>query len=197
MRTGAAEATSPRAVTPTNTRDSPPTCAPSAAKTSSSSPAAAIPSIPTIPGSGIGITISARKCATRAFSTTSVFTGISTEEPPKASPTRSFTPLFGDLLTMERDIQEADALLSYFYPDKFIGLIIDEWGRGTPPPPRKTATSSLPRYATASSPRRPQSVQPLRPPRHHDQHRPNHQRAPMHRGHGRRQDASHADVPRL
>ncbi len=43
-----------------------------------------------------------------------------------------FHALFGDLLTMERDIQEADALLSYFYPDKFIGLIIDEWGTWHP-----------------------------------------------------------------
>jgi len=36
--------------------------------------------------------------------------------------------LFADLITMERDIQQADQLLSYFYPDKFVGLAIDEWG---------------------------------------------------------------------
>ncbi len=36
--------------------------------------------------------------------------------------------LFGDLVAMERDIQLADCLLGYFYPDKFVGLAIDEWG---------------------------------------------------------------------
>jgi alpha-N-arabinofuranosidase len=29
---------------------------------------------------------------------------------------------------MERDIQQADRVLGYFYPDKQVGLAIDEWG---------------------------------------------------------------------
>ncbi|NIA13783.1 MAG: alpha-N-arabinofuranosidase [Nitrospiraceae bacterium] len=39
-----------------------------------------------------------------------------------------YAALFGDLVAMERDIQQADRLLGYFYPDRFVGLIIDEWG---------------------------------------------------------------------
>ena len=36
--------------------------------------------------------------------------------------------LFADLITLERDIQQADQLLGYFYPDKSVGLVVDEWG---------------------------------------------------------------------
>ncbi len=36
--------------------------------------------------------------------------------------------LFADLISLERDVQQADQLLSYFYPDKFVGLAVDEWG---------------------------------------------------------------------
>ena len=36
--------------------------------------------------------------------------------------------LFADLIAMERDLQQADELLAYFYPDKFVGLAVDEWG---------------------------------------------------------------------
>jgi alpha-N-arabinofuranosidase len=36
--------------------------------------------------------------------------------------------LFADLLTLERDLRQADELLGYFYPDKFVGLAVDEWG---------------------------------------------------------------------
>ena len=36
--------------------------------------------------------------------------------------------LFGDLLAFEKDIEQTDRLLGYFYPDKAVGLIIDEWG---------------------------------------------------------------------
>lgn len=39
-----------------------------------------------------------------------------------------FLALFGDLLAMERDIEAADQLLGYFFPDKKVGLAIDEWG---------------------------------------------------------------------
>lgn len=39
-----------------------------------------------------------------------------------------YCALFADLLAMERDIQQADRLLGYFYPDKFVGLVVDEWG---------------------------------------------------------------------
>ena len=36
--------------------------------------------------------------------------------------------LFADLYTMERDLESTEAVLRYFYPHKFIGIIIDEWG---------------------------------------------------------------------
>lgn len=36
--------------------------------------------------------------------------------------------LFGDLHALERDLQLTDALLSYFYPDKPVGIAVDEWG---------------------------------------------------------------------
>ena len=39
-----------------------------------------------------------------------------------------YLALFGDLITMERDLEQADELLGYFYPDKFVGLAVDEWG---------------------------------------------------------------------
>ena len=45
--------------------------------------------------------------------------------------------------------------------------------------------------------RRPQPVQQLRPPCHHDQHRPDHQRAPGHRHHRRRRHVSHPHLLRL
>jgi alpha-L-arabinofuranosidase len=40
--------------------------------------------------------------------------------------------LFGDLLALEHDIQQAERVLSYFYPDKSVGLIVDEWGMWHP-----------------------------------------------------------------
>lgn len=36
--------------------------------------------------------------------------------------------LFADLRTMERDLEQTDAVLRYFFPDKNIGIVIDEWG---------------------------------------------------------------------
>lgn len=39
-----------------------------------------------------------------------------------------YLSLFGDLITFERDLQQADQLLGYFYPDKRVGLAVDEWG---------------------------------------------------------------------
>ncbi len=43
-----------------------------------------------------------------------------------------FRAVFGDLITLEKDIQATDRLLGYFYPDRFVGLIIDEWGMWHP-----------------------------------------------------------------
>ncbi|HPC15505.1 MAG TPA: alpha-L-arabinofuranosidase C-terminal domain-containing protein [Candidatus Hydrogenedentes bacterium] len=39
-----------------------------------------------------------------------------------------YQALFVDLVAMERDLQLADAVLRYFYPDKQVGLAVDEWG---------------------------------------------------------------------
>ena len=39
-----------------------------------------------------------------------------------------FQALFGDVLALERDLLATDRLLGYFYPDKHIGLAVDEWG---------------------------------------------------------------------
>jgi alpha-N-arabinofuranosidase len=36
--------------------------------------------------------------------------------------------LFADLVTFERDLQQADELLAYFYPNKHVGVAVDEWG---------------------------------------------------------------------
>lgn len=36
--------------------------------------------------------------------------------------------LFADVLTLERDLELTEAVLKYFYPDKHVGIIIDEWG---------------------------------------------------------------------
>ena len=43
-----------------------------------------------------------------------------------------YASLFGDLVAMERDLQLADNLLGYHYPDKFVGLAVDEWGMWHP-----------------------------------------------------------------
>jgi alpha-N-arabinofuranosidase len=40
--------------------------------------------------------------------------------------------LFSDLISLERDIEQADQLLGYFYPDKSVGLAVDEWGAWHP-----------------------------------------------------------------
>ena len=40
--------------------------------------------------------------------------------------------LFGDLAVLERAIQQADRVLGYYYPDKFVGLVVDEWGTWHP-----------------------------------------------------------------
>ena len=36
--------------------------------------------------------------------------------------------LFADVGTLEQDLKLADAVLTYFYPHKFVGIAIDEWG---------------------------------------------------------------------
>lgn len=43
-----------------------------------------------------------------------------------------YRALFGDLITFERDLQLADHLLGYFYPEKKVGLAVDEWGMWHP-----------------------------------------------------------------
>ncbi len=40
--------------------------------------------------------------------------------------------LFADVLTMERDLELTEAVLTYYYPDKFVGIIFDEWGMWHP-----------------------------------------------------------------
>ena len=39
-----------------------------------------------------------------------------------------FHALFGDLHAMERDLLQTEQLLAYFYPDKHVGIAVDEWG---------------------------------------------------------------------
>lgn len=39
-----------------------------------------------------------------------------------------FQALFGDVLALERDLELAEAVLAYFYPEKMVGIIFDEWG---------------------------------------------------------------------
>ncbi|MCX5758405.1 MAG: alpha-N-arabinofuranosidase, partial [Candidatus Hydrogenedentes bacterium] len=39
-----------------------------------------------------------------------------------------YQALFVDLVSLERDLQLADDVLGYFYPDKHVGLAVDEWG---------------------------------------------------------------------
>lgn len=39
-----------------------------------------------------------------------------------------FHGLFADVLTLERDLERTDAVLRYFYPDKPVGIVVDEWG---------------------------------------------------------------------
>lgn len=39
-----------------------------------------------------------------------------------------YRSLFGDLHALEHDIQTIDHLLGYFFPNKHVGLAIDEWG---------------------------------------------------------------------
>lgn len=43
-----------------------------------------------------------------------------------------YRALFGDLAALERDLEAAEHLLAYAYPDKFVGIIVDEWGTWHP-----------------------------------------------------------------
>jgi alpha-L-arabinofuranosidase len=43
-----------------------------------------------------------------------------------------YRALFADVLAMERDIDLTEAVLNYFYPDHFVGIIVDEWGMWHP-----------------------------------------------------------------
>jgi alpha-N-arabinofuranosidase len=39
-----------------------------------------------------------------------------------------YRELFADLVMLERDIESTDAVLRYYYPDKHVGIAVDEWG---------------------------------------------------------------------
>ncbi|HPO14473.1 MAG TPA: alpha-L-arabinofuranosidase C-terminal domain-containing protein [Candidatus Hydrogenedentes bacterium] len=43
-----------------------------------------------------------------------------------------FQALFADVVTLEKDLELTEAVLTYFYPDKFVGIIVDEWGMWHP-----------------------------------------------------------------
>jgi alpha-L-arabinofuranosidase len=43
-----------------------------------------------------------------------------------------YRALFADVLAMERDLELTDAVLRYFYPDKTVGIMVDEWGMWHP-----------------------------------------------------------------
>ncbi len=43
-----------------------------------------------------------------------------------------YRALFADVLTLERDLKLAEALLACHYPDKFVGIMVDEWGMWHP-----------------------------------------------------------------
>ncbi len=43
-----------------------------------------------------------------------------------------FQALFADVLALERDLERTDAVLRYFYPDKQVGIALDEWGMWHP-----------------------------------------------------------------
>jgi len=40
--------------------------------------------------------------------------------------------VFADLITLERDLELTEAVLRYFYPDKHVGIAVDEWGMWHP-----------------------------------------------------------------
>ncbi len=43
-----------------------------------------------------------------------------------------FRGLFADVFTLERDLKLTEAILAYHYPDKFVGIMVDEWGMWHP-----------------------------------------------------------------
>jgi alpha-N-arabinofuranosidase len=43
-----------------------------------------------------------------------------------------FRGLFADVFMLERDLKLTEALLSYHYPDKLVGIMVDEWGMWHP-----------------------------------------------------------------
>ena len=43
-----------------------------------------------------------------------------------------FRNLFADVFSLERDLKLTEALLTYNYPDKFVGIMLDEWGMWHP-----------------------------------------------------------------
>ena len=43
-----------------------------------------------------------------------------------------YQAVFADVLSMERDLELTEAVLTYFYHDKFVGIVVDEWGMWHP-----------------------------------------------------------------
>jgi len=43
-----------------------------------------------------------------------------------------YKALFADVHTLEKDLQLTEAVLRYFYPDKHVGIAVDEWGMWHP-----------------------------------------------------------------
>ncbi len=43
-----------------------------------------------------------------------------------------FRSLFADVFTLERDLKLTESLLTYYYPDKFVGIMLNEWGMWHP-----------------------------------------------------------------
>ncbi len=43
-----------------------------------------------------------------------------------------FQSLFADVLTLEQDLELTETVLKYFYPNKHVGIIVDEWGMWHP-----------------------------------------------------------------
>jgi alpha-N-arabinofuranosidase len=43
-----------------------------------------------------------------------------------------FRGLFADVLTLERDLKLTEAVLAYYYPDKCVGIVVDQWGMRHP-----------------------------------------------------------------
>ena len=52
--------------------------------------------------------------------------------PGKDFTDNDFRTLFADVLTLERDLMLTESVLAYHYPDKCVGIVVDEWGMWHP-----------------------------------------------------------------